>query len=272
MLLLYSVVTMVGLGVIFTLILFIADRKLRVEEDPRLERVEKALAGLNCAACGYPSCRVAAEAMIKDEAEVYVCTVGGEKVAKEVAKILGKEVKKQIMKNVAVVHCGINSKTRQIKSAYRGIKSCAAANLIMQGGMECKYGCLGLGDCKEVCPVGAIIMKDGAPVIDIDKCISCGVCVEACPRGIISLRPHAYGEKLLYVACNNPETGREVRAVCKVGCIACGICEKLSGGVFEVKDNLSRINRKKMGERLDKEGLDREKIIQKCPTKCILEK
>jgi len=109
---------MVSLGAFFAFVLSTADRKLRVEEDPRVKGVE-----------------------------VDACIVGGIEVTGKVAKVLGKETKKTEKKTVAIVHCGIDDKPRQLTSKYQGIQTCAAANLIMQGGMACKYGCLGLGDC-----------------------------------------------------------------------------------------------------------------------------
>ncbi|MBU0534368.1 MAG: RnfABCDGE type electron transport complex subunit B [Candidatus Omnitrophica bacterium] len=267
MLLIYSIISMVALGLFFALILFIADKKLRISEDPKAEKVDKALVGLNCGACGYPSCRIAAEAIVKGEAAVDSCIVGGEGVATIIAGIMGKDFSKKTHKNIAVVHCSVDSATRQISASYSGIKSCVAANLLMQGGMACKYGCLGLGDCAKVCPVDAIIMKNGAPVIDVEKCISCGACVKACPRNIISLRRYSVEERTVYVACNNIEPGKQVRSVCKIGCIACGICQKLSEGVFEINNNLSRVNMQKAKDK----KVDWDTIIQKCPTKCILE-
>lgn len=259
---------MVGLGLLFAFVLFIAHRKLKVEEDPRVERIENLMAGLNCGACGYPSCRLAAEAVAKGEANVDICVAVGEDAVKKIARIVDKEIIEKEYKNVAVVHCGVNSKTRKLNAKYMGIKDCASASLIMQGGMACKYGCLGFGDCARVCPVDAITIENNAPVIDLEKCISCGACVKACPRNIISLRSYTPKERFVYVACNNPEPGRQVRAVCGIGCIACGICQKLSDGVFELKDSLSHVNIKKMREK----KTDWDKIIQKCPTKCIVEK
>lgn len=267
LLLTYSIVSMVALGMFFAFILFIADKKLRVEEDPRIEKIEKALVGLNCGACGYPSCRAAAEAIGKGEANIHSCIVGGENTAREIAKIVGKEFTGKAHKNIAIVQCGINSETRQMSAAYNGVKSCVAANLTMQGGMACKYGCLGFGDCVEVCPVDAMFLKNGIPVIDTKKCIGCGACVKACPRNIISLYAHISGERIIYVACSNSEPGKQVKAVCKIGCIACGICQKLSDNVFEVTNNLSRVNTEKRKEK----EVDWDNIIQKCPTHCILE-
>jgi electron transport complex protein RnfB len=267
LLLAYSIITMVGLGLFFAFVLFIADKKLSVEEDPKIEKIEKTLAGLNCGACGYPSCRVAAEKIAKGEANVDVCLLGGENTANEIAKIIGKEFKKKAHRNIAIVHCGVDSVTRQMSAAYKGIKTCIAANLIMQGGIACKYGCLGLGDCATICPVDAIAMKNNSPVIDAEKCIGCGACLKACPRNIISLRSYSLGERIVEVACNNIEPGKQVRAVCKIGCIACGICQKLSEGVFEINNNLSRVNLQKAKEK----ATDWDTIIQKCPTHCILD-
>ena len=49
---------------------------------------------------------------------------------------------------------------------YRGEKTCAAANLVpyVQG---CTYGCLGLGDCAQVCEFDALAMNAQAlPVVE----------------------------------------------------------------------------------------------------------
>lgn len=40
--------------------------------------------------------------------------------------------------------------------------------------------CTSCGDCKEKCPVDAISLESGKPIIDYDKCIECGECYRAC--------------------------------------------------------------------------------------------
>ncbi len=40
--------------------------------------------------------------------------------------------------------------------------------------------CIGCGTCVDVCPFGAIYMKDGKAYID-EKCTQCGACIDACP-------------------------------------------------------------------------------------------
>jgi len=44
------------------------------------------------------------------------------------------------------------------------------------------------------------------------------------------------------VACSNKDSGKDVRAVCKVGCIGCGVCHRTAADLFSVKDHLSQID------------------------------
>ncbi len=48
--------------------------------------------------------------------------------------------------------------------------------------------CTGCGACAEICPVEAVAMEEGCPVVDLDWCIGCGVCVPGCPEGAAGLR------------------------------------------------------------------------------------
>lgn len=50
-----------------------------------------------------------------------------------------------------------------------------------------KKTCVGCGACVGVCPVEAIILKDGIAQIDPNKCISCGACVGTCPVNAIKM-------------------------------------------------------------------------------------
>lgn len=257
-----SVMTMVGLGIFFSAVLAVANKRLKVEENPRVEKVESILPGLNCGACGFPNCRALAEAIAKGDASPATCPVGGEEAATAIAELLGLKAAK-ITKSIAVIHCGADESQRKKKAKYTGIRTCKAADMVFWGGLECKFGCLGFGDCATICPFDAIKMVEGLPQVDPDKCTACGKCVAACPRGIISLEPFEKGE-LTVVACNSRDKGAFVKRICPVGCIACKVCEKSSGGVFTVKDNLAKVDYKKATQKTDW-----ALCVEKCPTNTI---
>lgn len=48
--------------------------------------------------------------------------------------------------------------------------------------------CAGCGYCTEVCPVDALSIRNGLPVVDEEWCIGCGVCVAKCSNGAARLR------------------------------------------------------------------------------------
>jgi electron transport complex protein RnfB len=66
----------VGISAILGLVLAIADKFLRVEEDPRLEVVTSLLPGANCGGCGFPGCSGFAAAIVnKESATLAPCRV-----------------------------------------------------------------------------------------------------------------------------------------------------------------------------------------------------
>lgn len=256
---------MAGIGIFFSSVLAFADRKLRVEEDPRIAEVFKFLPHVNCGACGYVSCHDFAEHIITDGEEPLKCRVLGEEAKEHLLKYLGEE-EKETFPVIPLVHCAAKCQNKEPKAEYKGLKNCGGADLDFGGGMECQYGCMGYGDCSEACPFGALEMKDCLPVLIEEKCTGCGKCAEACPRGIIIMQEKRF-PKLYYVACSSNDDALRVRGVCGVGCIACGICEKLSPEkYFKVENNLSRADFSKQ-----KNQEEAQKIADKCPTKVIKE-
>lgn len=259
-----SILTMVGLGVFFAVVLALANQKLKVEEDPRIEELTQKLPGLNCGACGFPSCREFAKGIVegKEAAINTMCRVAGPDVIEFISKIA--PVVKERVGKIAVVFCSAKDKDKTKKAVYKGIDTCRSANIISGGGMNCEYGCLGFGDCVKVCPFDAIEMVDGLPKVDPNKCVACGKCVEACSRGIIKLMSSNV-DNLVIPACSSKDNAAFVKKICSVGCIACKICEKLSGGVFAIEDNLARLRTVRM-----KEDVKWDEIIKKCPTNTIV--
>ncbi|MCQ9206642.1 MAG: RnfABCDGE type electron transport complex subunit B [Omnitrophica bacterium] len=257
-----SILSMAGLGFFFASLLAFVNQKLAVKEDPKIGKIEEALPGINCGACGYTSCHLYAEALAKGEANPAECKAGGDSVSGLLSGILGVAVEKRT-KQIALVHCGADGSVRKKKAVYFGINTCAAANNVSGGENLCGYSCFGYGDCMRVCPFGAIEMKDALPRIDKEKCTACGKCVLACPRDIITVEKIA-AKNFIFVTCNNPERGPDTRKACSVGCIACGLCQKFTGGVFHVENNLALVKYDNMA-RIS----NTEEVRGKCPTKCI---
>ncbi|MFC1674452.1 RnfABCDGE type electron transport complex subunit B [Candidatus Omnitrophota bacterium] len=219
---LIAILSLGSLGVLFAVSLTLASRKLAVKTDPRLDKLQELLPGSNCGACGSAGCIGFAESLLADKTVIDACRVCEQDAKQRIAGLLGRQLEKQVRK-VAVLHCNGGSKVKD-RFFYRGIEDCTAANLLLGGQKECIFGCLGFGTCEKVCPFGAIRMSDhGLPVVDEVKCKACNKCIEACPKKLFSLVPVS-GK--VYVACASLDSGREVKAACPVGCIACKLCER----------------------------------------------
>ena len=219
--LLMPIVSMGGLGVAFGGLLAFASQKFEVKNDPRADGINAVLPAANCGGCGYPGCMNYAIAVAKGEA-VNKCTVGGPAVAEKVAAIMGVDAVDAGERMVARVHCngGIHAVD---EFDYQGILSCRAMNLVSGGPKACKNGCLGCGDCMDVCRFGAIELVDGVAKIIPEKCTGCQACVKACPKQIIKMIPAIQNT---VVDCMNNEIGAHVKRNCSVACIACRMCEK----------------------------------------------
>jgi electron transport complex protein RnfB len=233
-----SATTMLTLAVVLSYILGWASKKFQVDVDERVLTIIEALPGANCGGCGYVGCGEYAEAVALESEIVTKCTVGGQSCARQVAAIMGVEIGETLPYR-PIVHCGAHYADRLGRTEYRGEMQCAAANLVtdVQG---CTYGCLGFGDCARVCNFDALHVIDGLATVDYEKCTGCGACAKVCPRNIITLTAFK-SDQMLAVTCSNKDKGKDVIAVCNVGCIGCGACARTSS-LFTLKDNLSTIN------------------------------
>ncbi|MFG0284100.1 MAG: RnfABCDGE type electron transport complex subunit B [Phycisphaerales bacterium JB039] len=233
---------MAGLGAFFGLVLAVAHRVLRVEEDPRIDRVEEMLPGTNCGACGEPGCRAFAEALVSGKVKPGACTVSSPDGIDAIAGFLGVDAGEQV-RRVARLHCAGGLGRAREMADYEGFESCRAAALVAAGGKKCSWGCLGLADCAEVCDFDAIVMnEDRLPVVDVDKCTACGDCVDICPRDLFELMPIDHH---LIVQCKAPLAADEARAMCSVVCDACGRCAQDAPGLIRMENNLPVIDRSK---------------------------
>ena len=227
------------LGGGFGLLLAIAARAFAVKQDERIPKITEVLPGANCGGCGYTGCAAYAEAICKGEASPGRCAVGGAAASEAIAAIMGVEATPVAERRAHILCCG-DCHTAKEKYRYEGATDCAAAARLGGGAKLCPHGCVGLGSCAAICPMGAITVQDGLAKVDRSLCVGCGLCLSACPKHLIYLIPV---EADYAVLCSSSESGKETRAACEAGCIGCRICEKkCEAGAITVVNNLATIN------------------------------
>ena len=253
-----SALTLGLLGLIFGLMLTYAGKKFSVPVDERIEKVRACLGGANCGACGFPGCDGFAAAVVKGEAPVNGCAPAGEAGAKKIAGIMGVTAETG-ERMVARVLCQGSAGIAKERYLYDGYKSCMVASGIAGGPKQCRFSCIGLGDCMAHCAFGAIKMYNGLCIIDEDLCRACGECVKACPRGVIKLMPQRQRH---IVRCRNSDVAREARKVCMHACMGCGLCKKnCPAEAITVENGFARIDPDKC--------IGCGKCASVCPSKAI---
>ena len=251
---------MLALAVVIGYVLGWANKAFHVPVNERVERVLGVLPGANCGGCGFIGCGDYAEAVAAGKAEPNKCPVGGEACAKSVAAIMGIDLSHHLPYR-PVVHCGAHTNDKLGRHPYSGEPTCSAANVV-SGVQGCTYGCLAFGDCVRACRFDAIHVVDGLATVDYEKCTGCGACEKACPRHIISMLPFK-ADRMLVVKCSNKDFGKDVKAVCKVGCVGCKACSRVSM-LFKMESNLPRVDYEAYSSKMPGELLA---AIEKCPAR-----
>ena len=111
-----------GTGLFIGIFLGLADKKLTVKVDEKEEAILGVLPGNNCGGCGYPGCSGLAAAIVKGEAPVDQCPVGGAPVAAKIGAIMGQEVK-ETARQVAFVKCAGTCDKTTVKYEYSILES-----------------------------------------------------------------------------------------------------------------------------------------------------
>ena len=143
---LIEVLTLGGIGAAASAGLYWASKKFYVYVDPKEEDIYEILPHVDCAGCGFPGCRPFASAVIRGEAPVTGCTVGGGKTAQDVATIMGVDLTVSSERKIARLYCEGGCAEAKKRFVYEGIKDCKAAVLVGGGDKACTFGCLGYGD------------------------------------------------------------------------------------------------------------------------------
>jgi Na+-translocating ferredoxin:NAD+ oxidoreductase subunit B len=255
-----AVLILGGVGILFGGLIALANWKLRVWEDPRIDVVSGMLPGANCGACGFPGCRGFAEACVSGAVKPAGCTVMNEDMRADVAEYLGVDAG-QANRRVARLLCAGGNDVAPRKAEYFGLSSCAAAVAVGGGGKGCSWGCVGLADCAVACTFDAIEMNaHGLPVVDVEKCTACNDCVVACPLGLFTLLPL---DNHLVVQCRSLLEGEAATAVCSVACNACGRCvADAAPGLVRMERGLAVIDYTRI-------ELESAAAIARCPTGAI---
>ena len=251
-----------GLGLLFAIILAVAYKKLRVEEDPRIDEVEVMLPHANCGACGEAGCRVFAEKVVGNEVKISKCTVSSQAAIERIAAYLGVEAGAE-EKRVARLLCAGGKREAHSLAEYAGtLRTCRGEAVVTGGPKACAWGCLGLGDCVTACDFDALYLNDdGLPTVIPDKCTACGDCVEICPKNLFELMPES---RKLIVQCKSLLEGSLAESKCSVACTACGRCvADAEPGLIEIRSNLAVIN-------YELNHLASPEATLRCPTNAIV--
>ena len=213
-----------GIAFVLGVLLGFFKKVFHVPVDPTVEKVREVLPSANCGACGYPGCDGFAAAVAAGEAPVTGCTAGGPATAEAVGKVLG--VTADAVAKVAILACQGCKEHAKDRGFYTGVKSCKAAKISVNGTKLCQFGCIGFGDCCNVCHFNALEMgDDGLPHVNYANCTGCSMCAQVCPQSLFSMTPAA--QKGTIALCSNRgELSPKLKQNCETACIKCKKCEK----------------------------------------------
>ena len=255
-----AIVTLSVIGFACAAIITIASKLMFVKVDVRVEKIRNCLPGANCGACGFSGCDGYVSALVEGGAAANLCPPGGDEAYEQINEILGLSAGEGLTKMTATVHCMGDTKTMRNKMVYVGINTCFAAKQLFGGQGACTFGCVGYGDCVNVCPSEAICIEDNLARVDPRKCSGCKVCIDTCPMGIISVELTPVNVAVL---CKNTEKGAVLKDKCLRGCIGCMKCVKeCSNEAITVNDSLATIDYSKC--------IGCKRCVEVCIKKCIV--
>ena len=91
----WPIIILASLGIIFGVLIAVLSKVLYVEEDHRIEDVEKMLPGNNCGGCGKSGCHGLAMALIEEGASPDLC----KPIKKEQVEVIKEYLKQALNEN-----------------------------------------------------------------------------------------------------------------------------------------------------------------------------
>ncbi|MBE6853240.1 MAG: RnfABCDGE type electron transport complex subunit B [Ruminococcus sp.] len=216
------VIAFASMGLIAGVLLTAASKIFEVKTDERIEQINSVLPQANCGACGCAGCEDYAKGIVNKNLPTNLCKPGGNKTASAIASIMN-TASSEVVSEIAVINCCGDCNATASKYDFVGIETCLAVKRFYSGNGLCSYGCIGYGDCAQVCSENAITLSDGIAHINRKLCIGCGQCATVCPNSLISMIPES---AKTIVRCSSKDNGKTTKLNCKNGCIGCKICEK----------------------------------------------
>ncbi len=195
---------LIAIGFVSGLTIYLVSNRIpqKVKGLEKTEEIKGILPGINCGACGHPSCFGYAQALTHEPtlARKTPCAflLQDAESLQKLEEALNMKLDVAELSRKALVHCGGNS---EVIFDYFGAETCKAAAQLLDGFKKCPFACLGLEDCVRVCPEDAISIdpEKNIAFIDAQKCTGCGLCVAECPQNLIELVPA--GTKVAFL-CN----------------------------------------------------------------------
>lgn len=70
--------------------------------------------------------------------------------------------------------------------------------------------CTGCGTCVYYCREKAVTIRNGACILDLDRCVLCGMCIKSCPYSLIRSEDRHYLVLVGGMSGRHPKVGREL--------------------------------------------------------------
>jgi electron transport complex protein RnfB len=155
-----ALLVMTGIALVLGAALGYAAVYFKVVGNPLAEQIDAILPQTQCAQCGYPGCKPYAEAVANGEAEINLCTPGGDDGTYKLAELLGREFKPR----------GVPVEKLKIVALID------------------EQVCIGCTLCIQACPVDAIIGSAKQMHTVVSRyCTGCELCLPPCPVDCIAL-------------------------------------------------------------------------------------